>query len=77
VAAGRVKEAIELLIRSLRDIDQEKEAMYSIVLDLIHDETAYIPQRVGRVDRLLMKLDFGGWFDDPKGDDEHGSNYDE
>ena len=24
----------------------------------------YRPAKVGRVDRLLMKLDFGGWFDD-------------
>ena len=22
----------------------------------------YVPCRVGGVDRLLMKLDFGGWF---------------
>ena len=26
-------------------------------------EGGYRPKRVGRVDRLLMKLDFGGWFE--------------
>jgi hypothetical protein len=35
---------------------------------------------MGRVDRLLMKLDFGGWFDVLKGDlndGDHDSNDDE
>ncbi|KAI0840857.1 Spc97/Spc98 family protein [Hypoxylon sp. FL0890] len=27
------------------------------------EETGYRPRRTGGIDRLLMKLDFGGWFD--------------
>ncbi|KAI1083573.1 Spc97/Spc98 family protein [Whalleya microplaca] len=27
------------------------------------EEGRYVPRRVGGIDRLLMKLDFGGWFD--------------
>lgn len=30
------------------------------------EEGEYTPRRVGGVDRLLMKLDFGGWFDEDK-----------
>jgi hypothetical protein len=78
--AGCVKEAIEFLIQSLRDIDQEKENMYNTVLDSMHDGMAYVPFKISRVDRLLMKLDFGGWFNVPKRDDEsdeHDSNCDE
>ncbi|KAI0597834.1 Spc98 family-domain-containing protein [Biscogniauxia sp. FL1348] len=31
--------------------------------DMDEEEGRYVPRRVGGVDRLLMKLDFGGWFD--------------
>ncbi|KAI5920217.1 Spc98 family-domain-containing protein [Camillea tinctor] len=31
--------------------------------DVDDEEGRYVPRRVGGVDRLLMKLDFGGWFD--------------
>ncbi len=75
--AGRVKSAIEVLIQSLRDIDQEKDDRYDGNFDTMIDEGAYVPQKVGRVDRLLMKLDFGGWFDVPNRDVEdyeHDSN---
>ena len=72
VIAGRVKRAIEELIRSLRDVDQDKEGWATGFEELVlgHDG-AYVPAQVGRVDRLLMKLDFGGWFDVRKqpGDD--------
>lgn len=27
------------------------------------EEGMYAPKRIGGIDRLLMKLDFGGWFD--------------
>jgi hypothetical protein len=67
---GRVKVAIESLIQSLQDIDQEKDDRHDAALDAMFDETAYIPQRMSRVDRLLMKLDFGGWFEANKRDDE-------
>ncbi|TVY91848.1 Gamma-tubulin complex component [Lachnellula willkommii] len=78
---GRVKAAIELLIKSLRDIDQEKEGWDNGFAELVlGEEGAYVPAKVGRVDRLLMKLDFGGWFDDGRtvGDDgsESGSEDD-
>jgi hypothetical protein len=72
VITGRVKGAIELLIQSLQDIDQEKDDRYDLAFDARFDETAYVPQKMSRVDRLLMKLDFGGWFDAKKGDE--GSN---
>jgi hypothetical protein len=64
VIAGRVKAAIEELVKSLRDIDQEKEGWDNGFAELVlGEEGAYVPAKVGRVDRLLMKLDFGGWFD--------------
>ncbi len=64
VIAARVKNAIEELIKSLRDVDQDREGMESGYKELVlGEEGAYVPAKVGRVDRLLMKLDFGGWFD--------------
>lgn len=71
VIADRVKSAIEELVRSLRDIDQEKEGWDSGYEELVLvDEGAYVPTKIGRVDRLLMKLDFGGWFDVRKRDED-------
>lgn len=71
VIAARVKSAIEELIKSLREIDQEKEGWDSGFEELVlDDEGAYVPTKVGRVDRLLMKLDFGGWFNVKKRDDD-------
>ncbi|KAB5532559.1 gamma-tubulin complex component protein [Coniochaeta sp. 2T2.1] len=35
----------------------------------LREEGMYVPRRVGGVDRLLMKLDFGSWFDGGKSDD--------
>jgi len=67
IITGRVKTAIELLIKSLRDIDQEKEGWDNGFAELVlGEEGAYVPAKVGRVDRLLMKLDFGGWFNDAR-----------
>ncbi|OTB03336.1 hypothetical protein M426DRAFT_60622 [Hypoxylon sp. CI-4A] len=42
---------------------------------VVDDESGYRPRRTGGIDRLLMKLDFGGWFDAGRavggmGDDE-------
>ncbi|KAI9051690.1 hypothetical protein LZ554_004732 [Drepanopeziza brunnea f. sp. 'monogermtubi'] len=67
--AARVKSAIENLVHCLRNIDQEKEGWENGFAELVlGEEDAYIPAKVGRVDRLLMKLDFGGWFDAGKKD---------
>ncbi|KAH8596008.1 Spc97/Spc98 family protein-like protein [Bisporella sp. PMI_857] len=61
--AEKVKGAIEELVRSLREIDQEKEGWESGFEELVlGDEGVYVASKVGRVDRLLMKLDFRGWF---------------
>ena len=63
VVSERVKSAIEQLVNCLRDVDQEKEGWDSGFEELVlGDEGAYVATKVGRVDRLLMKLDFGGWF---------------
>ncbi|KAK2624438.1 hypothetical protein QTJ16_006388 [Diplocarpon rosae] len=67
--AARVKAAIEELVTTLRNIDQEKEGWDDGFAEVVlGEEGAYIPAKVGRVDRLLMKLDFGGWFDVGKKD---------
>lgn len=67
--AARVKTAIEALVRCLRNIDQEKAGWENGYAELVlGEEGAYIPAKVGRVDRLLMKLDFGGWFEAGNGD---------
>lgn len=78
VISGRVKIAIEELVKSLREIDQEKAGWDSGFAELVlGEEGAYVPAKVGRVDRLLMKLDFGGWFDvDKKDGDEFGEDSD-
>ena len=68
VIARRVKLAIETLVGCLRDVDQDKEGWDSGFAELVlGEEGRYVPTKVGRVDRLLMKLDFGGWFDDGGG----------
>ncbi|PVH83521.1 hypothetical protein DL98DRAFT_486309 [Cadophora sp. DSE1049] len=67
--ANRVKGGIEEIVKNLRDIDQEKEGWDNGFAELVlGEEGAYVPSKVGRVDRLLMKLDFGGWFDVGKKD---------
>jgi len=67
--ANRVKGGIEEIVKNLRDIDQEKEGWDNGFAELVlGEEGAYVPTKVGRVDRLLMKLDFGGWFDVGKKD---------
>ena len=67
--ANRVKGGIEEIVKNLRDIDQEKEGWDNGFAELVlGEEGAYLPTKVGRVDRLLMKLDFGGWFDVGKKD---------
>ncbi|KAB5523882.1 gamma-tubulin complex component protein [Coniochaeta sp. 2T2.1] len=36
----------------------------------LREEGMYVPRRVGGVDRLLMKLDFGSWFDGGSREDD-------
>lgn len=54
ILAGRVKGGIDALVLILREIDHEKYMNYDYK---VHEDGAYIPQSVGRVDRLLMKLE--------------------
>ncbi|KAI1000515.1 hypothetical protein K3495_g7681 [Podosphaera aphanis] len=69
IVATKVKIAIEKLINSLRDIDQDKDGWDSGFAEFVLiDKGQYVPAKVGRVDRLLMKLDFGGWFDNRRMD---------
>jgi hypothetical protein len=78
--AARVKNAIAALVKCLRDIDHEKEGWDSGFEEVVlEDEGAYVPSKVGRVDRLLMKLDFGGWITDDRkgGGDSADDDFDE
>jgi hypothetical protein len=72
VVGTTVKEKIWKVVGSLKDLDAQGDA---IEQDDEHEESDrsgwgadeewhYSPKMVGRVDRLLMKLDFGGWFND-------------
>ncbi|KAI9736459.1 MAG: hypothetical protein M1818_006193 [Claussenomyces sp. TS43310] len=77
VVAAHVKDAIDLLIRSLRDINQngfdrllDPDLLSQLSLDGPHHH--YVPRKVGKLDRLLMKLDFGAWFDASRAEAEGG-----
>ncbi|KAK6852597.1 Gamma-tubulin complex component 4 [Apiospora arundinis] len=68
---NKVKKGVEDVVGVLRNLsidskflaDMEGEEVYSDTQEFLNDEPGrYIPKRVGGVDRLLMKLDFGGWF---------------
>lgn len=64
----QVKRGIEAAVEALRAL--ESDAKFLADWDgqgLVDDEEdceerAYVPARVGGVDRLLMKLDFGSWI---------------
>lgn len=78
VVADGVKTAIETLVGALRDVDQEKEGWESGYSEVeLGDLGGYRIRKVGRVDRLLMKLDFGGWLRKEKegGGGEDDSDY--
>lgn len=63
LVAERVKGAIEELVQCLRDFDQDKDGWDNGFEELVlGEEGAYVATKIGKVDRLLMKLDFGGWF---------------
>ncbi|RKF83540.1 putative spc97 spc98 family protein [Golovinomyces cichoracearum] len=67
LVADKVKTAIETLVNGLREIDQNKAGLDNGFTELIlEEEGKYIPAKVGRINQLLIKLDFGGWFDSKK-----------
>lgn len=69
-----VKGGISNLVSILRLIDQDAEGrehaleqLESQIEDFVlTDDKKFRPKKVGRVDRLLMKLDFGGWIEPQK-----------
>ncbi|KAI1436304.1 Spc97/Spc98 family protein [Xylaria sp. CBS 124048] len=69
---GRVKFGIEDVISALRGLSQDSGFAAEMEGEdggdgALNGEdgegNVYRPKRVGGIDRLLMKLDFGGWFD--------------
>ncbi|POS87439.1 hypothetical protein EPUL_003169 [Erysiphe pulchra] len=67
VVAAKVKMGIEnLIINGLRDIEQGQIFWDNTFTEFAHgqENQNYVPAKVCRIDRLLMKLDFGGWFGD-------------
>ncbi|KAM0279839.1 hypothetical protein ACHAQH_004390 [Verticillium albo-atrum] len=73
---GRVKVGIEDVIAALRTLEADSgfaEGLDGAVgadeMDGVWgaEEGEYTPRRVGGVERLLMKLEFGGWFGGRKG----------
>ncbi|KAK4448147.1 gamma-tubulin complex component protein [Podospora aff. communis PSN243] len=77
---GRVKRGIEGLIAELRQLEAGGAAVWAEEeeegeaeedeANVMGETGRYVPRRVGGVDRLLMKLDFGSWFGGERGNDE-------
>ncbi|KAL2133543.1 hypothetical protein VTI74DRAFT_2196 [Chaetomium olivicolor] len=81
---GRVKKGIEGLVGELRRLEGSGVLLHDAGFGEVGEEIEgaegemrvreageYVPRRVGGVDRLLMKLDFGSWFG--RGGGEEGS----
>lgn len=75
----RIKDSVEEVIRVLRQLSIDSSFLAEMEDDglahhdaylLDEDEGRYIPKRTGGIDRLLMKLDFGGWFDNNRNTNE-------
>ncbi|KAI0204848.1 Spc97/Spc98 family protein [Astrocystis sublimbata] len=73
----RVKFGIENVVAALRALSLDSAFAAEMegeddkdedVVDENEAATRYRPRRVGGIDRLLMKLDFGGWFGPADGD---------
>ncbi|CAN8102958.1 unnamed protein product [Discula destructiva] len=69
----KIKSGIEGVIGVLRNLEADHDGLAWGDVDAsqdgaaeIREEGQYVPRRVGGVDRLLMKLDFGSWFDSGK-----------
>lgn len=67
---GKIKGGIEGVIGVLRNLEADHEGLNWADDDTadggsggLREEGQYVPRRVGGVDRLLMKLDFGSWLD--------------
>ncbi|KAI0132338.1 Spc98 family-domain-containing protein [Xylariales sp. AK1849] len=70
---SKVKKGVEDVVSVLRNLsvdsdflaEMEDDGMAGADEELLDDEDVerYTPKRIGGVDRLLMKLAFGGWFD--------------
>lgn len=79
-ASAQVKKAIEAVVDALRSVDQDKEECElenATFGEGDWEEGKYMPCRVGRVDRLLMKLDFGVWLDGRGKDKDSGRDSDD
>lgn len=72
---AKIKAGIEGVIGVLRNLEADHEGLAWGDDDAgegangsagIRKEGQYVPRRVGGVDRLLMKLDFGSWFESGK-----------
>ncbi|KAI1813172.1 Spc97/Spc98 family protein [Poronia punctata] len=69
----KVKYGIEDVVSSLRklsldagfaaEMEGEEDEVWEEDQEQEKEESRYRPKRVGGIDRLLMKLDFGGWLD--------------
>ncbi|KAK4130560.1 hypothetical protein BT67DRAFT_390890 [Trichocladium antarcticum] len=87
---GRVKRGIEGLVGELRRLEGSGDLVRGKAGEggegdggeewdgvvVVRESGEYVPRRVGGVDRLLMKLDFGSWFGRGRGElggeEDHG-----
>ncbi|QBZ56258.1 hypothetical protein PoMZ_01164 [Pyricularia oryzae] len=58
----RVRAGVEACIKELRDVEARHDGDGDVDDVALLELGEYVPRRVGGVDRLLMKLDFGTWF---------------
>ncbi|TKA79344.1 hypothetical protein B0A49_01701 [Cryomyces minteri] len=66
----RVDSGMRDLVKRLRELDVERIGAERFVDGAAGEEGAYVPWRVGGVERLLMKLDFGRLADGEEGFDD-------
>ncbi|KAF6798753.1 gamma-tubulin complex component [Colletotrichum sojae] len=67
-----VKDGVQEVIAALRSLEADPAAFADEEEvgeeGVLREEGEYVPRRVGGVERLLMKLDLGGWFGEKKDD---------